>query len=82
MLDVNGQELREGGMAMLLCEVVKIAADHVAVRVLNSEMTLAVGAKQDEVLGLVADAELTAFAEISAPDPDDQADGVKLGAME
>ena len=64
MLDINGGQLREGGMAMLLCEVVAIEAGHVLLRVMNSDLEISVGAKHDEVLGgLVADSELTAFDE-------------------
>lgn len=69
MKDVNGGELREGGLAMLLCEVVAIEDHGVRVRVMNSELEIQVGAKFDEVLGgsggAVADSELTAFE----PDP-------------
>jgi hypothetical protein len=62
MLDVNGGTLREGGIAMLLCEVLAINADGVRVRIMNSEQEILVGAKHDEVLGgHVADSELTAF---------------------
>jgi hypothetical protein len=60
--DINGGELREGGMAMLLCEVLAVDDSSVRVRVMNSELEILVGAKHDEVLGgLVADSELTAF---------------------
>lgn len=59
--DVNGQELRPGGLAMLLCEIVAIENDQVRLRVMNSDLEVAVGTKLDEVLGLVADSELTAF---------------------
>jgi hypothetical protein len=64
MKDVNGGELREGGMAMLLCEVMTIdEPGGVLVRVMNSpELEIYVGAKHDEVLGgWIADSELTAF---------------------
>jgi hypothetical protein len=62
MKDINGGELRQGGMAMLLCEVLAIEPDGVRVRVMNSELEILVGAKHDEVLGgIVADSELTAF---------------------
>ena len=62
MKDINGGELRKGGMAMLLCEVLDVEDDHVHVRVMNSQMELAIGVRFDEVLdGLVADSELTAF---------------------
>jgi hypothetical protein len=61
MQDVNGQEIRAGGLAMLLCEVLEVESHQVRIRVMNSEMELAVGAHFDEVLGQVADAELTAF---------------------
>jgi hypothetical protein len=62
MKDINGGEFREGGMAMLLCEVVAIEESGVRARVMNSTEELLVGAKHDEVLGgLVADSELTAF---------------------
>jgi hypothetical protein len=68
--DINGQELIEGGAALLLCEILSIGADGVVLRVMNSELEIAVGAKHDEVLGgLVAESELTAFIEqASAPD--------------
>ena len=89
MLDINGQELREGGMALLLCEVLAIELDGVRIRVMNSEMELGVGAKHDEVLGgLVADSELTAFVEFPQNDApgrvhaDSQADGVKISRFE
>lgn len=60
--DINGGELREGGMAMLLCEVVAIDQQGVRVRVMNSELEVLVGMKRDEVFdGIVADSELTAF---------------------
>jgi hypothetical protein len=63
MLDINGQELREGDDAQLLCQVVEVKEDMVVVRIMNSEMLLSIGAKKDEVLGgLVADSELTAFS--------------------
>lgn len=66
MKDINGGELREGGMAMLLCEVLATNEDHVHVRVMNSDLEITVGVKYDEVLGgLVADSELTAFEEQS-----------------
>jgi len=80
MLDINGQELRQGGLASLLCEILEVEADHVRIRVMNSDMEMAVGAKHDEVLGgMVADSELTAFCEDSPQTSDDQADGVKMG---
>jgi hypothetical protein len=93
VLDVNGGQLREGGMAMLLCEVLAIENDGVRVRVMNSELEILVGTKHDEVFGgLVADSELTAFEPLPPIDPavtdkwmraiDDLADGVKFGAME
>ena len=62
MKDINGGEIREGGMAMLLCEVLAIDDAGVRVRVMNSELEILVGVKHDEVLGgAVADSELTAF---------------------
>jgi hypothetical protein len=84
MKDINGQELREGGAAMLLCEILSIDQDHIVLRVMNSDLEIAVGAKHDEVLGgLVADSELTAFEDPNPkPDLDDQADEVKLCRME
>jgi hypothetical protein len=67
LLDINGQELREGGLALLLCEIVGIEGGQVRIRVMNSEMELAVGSKHDEVLGgQVADSELTAFEDHAA----------------
>ena len=90
MFDVNGQELRAGALAQLLCEVLEVdEREGVRVRILNSETELAVGCKRDEVMGVVADSELVAFE--GAPDVttvttvtsrDDQADGVKLCRME
>ena len=64
MLDINGSPLLPGRAASLLCEILAVEDDHVRVRVMNSELEIAVGAKHDEVLGgLVADSELTAFEE-------------------
>jgi hypothetical protein len=62
VLDINGQEFREKGLAMLLCEVVAIEPEGVRIRIMNSEEEMLVGCKRDEVLGgLVADSELTVF---------------------
>jgi len=63
MKDINGRELRAGGAAMLLCEVLAIDdAEGVRLRVMNSDLEILVRAKHDEVLGgFVADSELTAF---------------------
>ena len=63
MKDINGGELRAGGAAMLLCEVLAIDdAEGVRLRVMNSDLEILVRAKHDEVLGgFVADSELTAF---------------------
>lgn len=67
MLDINGQELREGAAAQLLCEILAIEDDGVRVRVMNSELEILVGTKHDEVLGgWVADSELTAFEPVPA----------------
>jgi hypothetical protein len=71
MLDINGQELREGDDAQLLCQVVEVKEQMVVVRIMNSEMLLSIGAKQDEVLGgLVADSELTFFRRGNQPGND------------
>ena len=77
MLDINGSPLLPGSPASLLCEILAVEDDHVRVRVMNSELEIAVGVKHDEVLGgLVADSELTAFepsavsSQPSAPDED------------
>jgi hypothetical protein len=71
MKDINGQELREGSAALLLCEVIAIEPAQIVVRVMNSDMQLAVGTKHDEVLGGdVADSELTALSEVAASEPD------------
>jgi hypothetical protein len=81
MLDINGQPIEEGRLALLLCEVLAIEPDGVRIRIMNSDMELSVGAKVDEVLGgMVADSELTAFVETPAePEHDDsQADEVKI----
>ena len=87
MLDINGQQLHEGGMALLLCEVLEIESGAgIRIRIMNSETEMLVGAKYDEVLGgEVADSELTAFSAEDAParvQMDDQADGVKISAFE
>ncbi len=89
LLDINGQEIREGGLAMLLCEVIEIEPSLVRVRILNSEMELGVITKRDEVLGgLVADSELTAFVEISTDSAltrvqaQPEADGVAISRFE
>ena len=85
MLDINGQELREGGLALLLCEIVAIEPAAVRIRIMNSDMELAVGAKHDEVLGgLVADSELTAFLENPQPEAParSEADGVAISGFE
>jgi hypothetical protein len=86
MKDINGQELREGGSAQLLCEILSIEDGQIVLRVMNSDTTLAVGTKHDEVLGgLVADSELTAFDEVPSfiiPSLDNQADGLKAWPME
>jgi hypothetical protein len=69
MLDINGQEFRKGGAALLLCEVLEVLDEGVRVRIMNSEIELLVGAKHDEVLGgQVADSELTAFVEQAPPE--------------
>jgi hypothetical protein len=85
LLDINGQEIREGGLAILLCEVIEIEPAGVRLRIMNSEIELSVGAKNDEVLGgLVADSELTAFTEnppVPAP-ADPGADGVAISSFE
>jgi hypothetical protein len=74
MLDINGQELREGAAAQLLCEITHIGAEGIALRVMNSELAILVGVKHDEVLGgLVADSELTAFVETEPPAKTDNA---------
>ncbi len=73
--DVNGQELKKGGLALLLCEIVDVETELVRIRIMNSEMELAVGISHDEVLGRVADSELTAFVQAppaAAADPQDQ----------
>ena len=88
MLDINGQPLEEGGLALLLCEVVAIEPEGVRIRIMNSEMELGVGAKHDEVLGgMVADSELTAFKPedvqvVQDVQLDNQADGVKISRFE
>jgi hypothetical protein len=62
MLDINGQELREGGAALLLCEIVAFEPEGIHVRIMNSDMSILVGVRNDEALGgLVADSELTAL---------------------
>ena len=75
ILDINGQELREGDPASLLCQVVSIEPEGLAVRIMNSEMVLQVGVRQDEALGgLVADSELTKFMEIERTAPPAETD--------
>lgn len=55
---------------MLLCQVVDVENDQVRIRVINSEMELAVGAHFDEVLGHVVDSELTYFEPAPVPEAD------------
>lgn len=74
--DVNGQELRKGGAALLLCEILDVEPDVVRIRIMNSDVELGVGVKCDEVLGRVADSELTAFLEAApAAEKDEQVVG-------
>lgn len=62
MLDINGQEILEGATGALLCEVLGMDEEGVRVRILNSEMELVIGCKNDEALGgLVADSEFAMF---------------------
>jgi hypothetical protein len=92
MLDINGNPLREGDTAQVLCEVIEVTDHGVVLRVMNSDLQLSVDAKHDEVLGgLVADSELTLFESSdnvnrdgvdSEVAEDDQADGVKAAAFE
>lgn len=84
MLDINGQELSEGNLVQILCEIVTIDEAGVRVRILNSEQELLISVSQDEVLGLHASSELSRFdgprpAEQSLPD---DMDGVKPWPME
>lgn len=77
--DCNGEELRPGGHASLLCEILEASPEIIRLRVMNSEMELAVGVSPDEVLGLVADSELTAFFELPGGDEPHE---VKISAFE
>jgi hypothetical protein len=73
MLDINGQELRMGAAAQLLCEIVAIDAEGVRVRIMNSENEYLISTKYDEVLGgWVADSELTIFEPQQYPVPSTQ----------
>lgn len=67
--DVHGHEFRKGGAALLLCEVLELEPNLVRIRVMNSEMEMAVGVSRDEVLGQVADSELTVFVEATPATP-------------
>jgi len=87
MLDINGQPLRQGKLAQILCEILEVDDQGVLVRLLNSDIEVLVGARVDEPLGgLVADSELTAFVE--APDEAEEArveaaaEGMALEAFE
>lgn len=86
MLDINGQAICEGHPALLLCEVLEVTPTYVRVRVMNSELAIDIGVKNDEVLGgLVADSELTAFLEDGAtnrPLDSAESDGVAISAFE
>ena len=87
MKDINGVELRKGGEALLLCEILDVDDGGVHLRIMNSDHEILVGCKYDEVLGgIVADSELTAFhadpVEAAVGLCDDHADGVKIGTME
>jgi hypothetical protein len=70
MLDINGLEVVEGSLGKLLCEILSVDPEEgVRVRILNSEMELLIGCKQDEALGgLVADSEF-AMLESACPCP-------------
>jgi hypothetical protein len=75
ILDINGQELHEGDPVSLLCQITAIETEGIAVRIMNSEMVLQVGIRQDEALGgLVADSELTKFMEIERTAPTQEKD--------
>jgi len=84
MLDINGQELRVGDNAQLLCEIFSVTPEGIGVRVLNSDMMLLVTVKEDEVLGgKVASSELTAFVQQAPSVPADATnEEVKPGRME
>jgi len=86
MLDINGQRLRSGDEAQLLCEILAVSEEGVRVRVMNSDLEILVGCKHDEVLGgLVADSELTLFESALAPEsqsPHKEPCEVKTGPME
>jgi hypothetical protein len=84
VLDVNGQDLREGDLAQLLCEVFSIEADGIGVRILNSDMRLFVAITRDEALGgLVAASELTRFVTAHTNSvPDLSSEEVKPWRME
>jgi hypothetical protein len=73
VFDINGQPLRQGRDALLLCEILDITERGVHLRVRNSTEEMLVSITHDEVLGgLVAGSELTAFLETeneSKPDP-------------
>lgn len=68
MFDINGQEIFEGAAGQLLCEVVSVDPDEgVKVRLLNSELELLIGCRQDEALGgLVADSEFAMLDKTAA----------------
>jgi hypothetical protein len=84
MLDINGKKIEQGGLVLLLCEVIAIELAGVRIRVMNSETDLYVGANHDEVLGgMIVDSELTAFAEADAPNRvQSEADGVAISRFE
>jgi hypothetical protein len=65
MLDINGREVEEGRLGKLLCEVLSADPDEgLRVRILNSEIELLIGCKQDEALGgLIADSEFAMLEE-------------------
>jgi len=62
MIDSNGQELKEGDLVAMVCEVVAVAGEDddngIRIRILNSEQELLVTASHDEVHGWVASSEL------------------------
>jgi len=78
--DLNGDELAEGGYALLLCEILGIEDGGVHVRVKNSDHELLIGARHDEIFdGMVADSELTAYM---IPCPGENDDEVRTCPME
>lgn len=64
MRDLNGEEIKQGDLATLLCEVIGVEPNGVVVRICNSTIQLLIDAKPGEPHSeLVASEELAKYVE-------------------